>query len=273
MIHSQLSPPHRLAIDRFVAACQADDRVVAAVLGGSYASGQADAFSDLDLAVITTDATFDDFCSAREGFMRVLGEPLFLESFNSPITLFAIFDDGTELELSIGRESQFDGILIGPYAVLVDKRGILSGAVFTGTRPTEAEQIETLRRLVYWFWHDVSHCVAAVGRGQLWWALGQLEVLRRVCVELARLQMDFAEAPSGYDKVNQAVPVDVLAPLESTLCALQREPMVQALRDIVRFYRRLAPDLATAHGLVYPAALDRIISGHLDDLARSVRAW
>ena len=142
MIHSQLSPPHRLAIDRFVAACQADDRVVAAVLGGSYASGQADAFSDLDLAVITTDATFDDFFSAREGFMRVLGEPLFLESFDSPITLFAIFDDGTELELSIGRESQFDGILIGPYAVLVDKRGILSGAVFTGTRPTEAEQIE-----------------------------------------------------------------------------------------------------------------------------------
>ena len=136
--------------------CQADDRVVAAVLGGSYASGQADAFSDLDLAVITTDATFDDFFSAREGFMRVLGEPLFLESFDSPITLFAIFDDGTELELSIGRESQFDGILIGPYAVLVDKRGILSGAVFTGTRPTEAEQIETLRRLVYWFWHDVS---------------------------------------------------------------------------------------------------------------------
>ena len=59
MIHSQLSPPHRLAIDRFDAACQADDRVVAAVLGGSYASGQADALSDLDLAVITTDVVAD----------------------------------------------------------------------------------------------------------------------------------------------------------------------------------------------------------------------
>ena len=46
--------------------------------------------------MITTDATFDDFFSAREGFMRVLGEPLFLESFDSRITLFAIFDDGTE---------------------------------------------------------------------------------------------------------------------------------------------------------------------------------
>ena len=112
---------------------------------------------------------------------------------------------------------------------------------------------------MYWFWHDVSHCVAAVGRGRLWRALGRLEVLRRVCVELARLQMDFAETPSGYDKVNHAVPVDVLTPLESTLCALEREPMVQALGDIVRFYRRLAPDLATAHGVVCPAALDRII--------------
>ena len=52
---------HRVIMNRFVAACQADERVVAAFLGGSYARGTADAYSDLDLYLITTDAMYDDF--------------------------------------------------------------------------------------------------------------------------------------------------------------------------------------------------------------------
>ena len=49
----QLSHIHRAFIPRFVAACRADERVVAAFLGGSYARGTADAYSDLDLSLIT----------------------------------------------------------------------------------------------------------------------------------------------------------------------------------------------------------------------------
>jgi len=40
---------HQIVMNRFVAACQADERVVAAFLGGSYARGTTDAYSDLDL--------------------------------------------------------------------------------------------------------------------------------------------------------------------------------------------------------------------------------
>ncbi|HEX6383969.1 MAG TPA: nucleotidyltransferase domain-containing protein [Anaerolineae bacterium] len=46
---------HQIVIDRFVASCRADERVVAAFLGGSYARGAADEYSDLDLYLITTD--------------------------------------------------------------------------------------------------------------------------------------------------------------------------------------------------------------------------
>ena len=41
----QLPQNHQAVIDRFVTACQADERVVAAFLGGSYARGAADAYS------------------------------------------------------------------------------------------------------------------------------------------------------------------------------------------------------------------------------------
>ena len=46
---------HQAVLNYFVTAGLADERVVAAFLGGSYARGTADAYSDLDLYLITTD--------------------------------------------------------------------------------------------------------------------------------------------------------------------------------------------------------------------------
>jgi hypothetical protein len=97
---------------------------------------------------------------------------------------------------------------------------ILAGAIFPRYQPAQAEQIETLRRLVYWFWHDLSHFLAAIGRGQLWWAYGQLEELRRYCVNLVRLRHDFSAAANGYEKVEQAIPGEHLSSLQATCCQL-----------------------------------------------------
>src|SRR6266705_1411799 len=70
---------HQVVMNRFVAAGLADERVVAAFLGGSYARGTTDEYSDLDLYLITTDEAYDDFFAGREAFLRLLGEPLLLE--------------------------------------------------------------------------------------------------------------------------------------------------------------------------------------------------
>ena len=57
---------HQLIVDRFLAACQADAHIVAAFLGGSYANGTADAHSDLDLYLITTDEAYAEFLAERD---------------------------------------------------------------------------------------------------------------------------------------------------------------------------------------------------------------
>ena len=69
----RLPARHRAIVDRFVAACRADERVVAAFLGGSYARGTADAHSDLDLYVVTADGAYADFFADRAAFVRRLG--------------------------------------------------------------------------------------------------------------------------------------------------------------------------------------------------------
>jgi len=265
----QMPENHQVVMNRFVAACQADERVVAAILGGSYARGTADAYSDLDFGLITTDEAYEDFLAGREAFIRRLGEAVFLEDYNGDGAdfVFFFFSDGTEGELGLGRESHFTHIHAGPYRVLLDKKGILAGSVFSRHEPALAEQVETLRRLIYWFWHDLRHhFITPMAHGQIWSAYGALEDLRLTCVNLARLRENFSAEAEGYEKVEQALPVEQLAPLQTTFCALERGAMLSAALVIVQFYQELAPALARAHGITYPADLDRVMYERLEEL-------
>lgn len=263
-------PQHlQVVVDRFVAACQADERVVAAFLAGSYARGTADAYSDLDLCVITTDAAYEAFFAQREAFLRQLGEPIFLEDYHgSGVNLVCfMFAGGAEGELVFGRESDFQHMHEGPYTVLLDKKQLLADVVFAGYRPDRAEQIETLHGLISWFWHDLSHhFITPLARGHLWGAYGALEDLRHTCVNLTRLRQNFAVEAEGYEKVEQAIPIEQLLPLQATCCPLECEAMLQAIFVIVHFYQEVAPPLAQAHGIPYPAELERVMYARLEQL-------
>jgi predicted nucleotidyltransferase len=258
---------HQIITNRFIAACQADERVVAAFIGGSYARGKTDIYSDLDYGLIVTDETYEDFLAGRETFIRLLGEPVFLENYHgdSADVIFSIFSDGTEVELALGRESHFDHIQMGPFRILLDKKGILEGAVFSGYEPTQAEQIEMLRGMINWFWHNLSHhFITPIARGQLWSAYEGLEDMRLTCVNLARMRQNFSAKAEGYEKVEQALPIEQLEPLQATFCPMERGAMLRAALVIVRFYQELAPPLAQAHGLSYPADLARVMTGRLE---------
>jgi predicted nucleotidyltransferase len=120
------------ALDRFMAACREDTRVVAAFLGGSHVAGTADEYSDLDLYLIVGDQDYDTFFAERRAFVGCLGEPAFLEDFSDFgfDMVVCIFSSGVEGELALGRASGFDHIHGGPFEVLVDEEGILEGHDF-----------------------------------------------------------------------------------------------------------------------------------------------
>lgn len=264
-----LRPNHQAFVERFVKTCQADERIVAAFLGGSNVKGSADAYSDVDLCVITTDGSFEDFYKARESFLRLLGELVFLEDFENPHTLFYIFADDTEGELNFYKESQLDQIHSGPFQPLLDKKNILDGAVFAEREPAVSEQTEKLRRQVQGFWHELSHFITAMQRRRIWWAQGQLEALRAICVNLARLRHNFLDSEAGeeaYFKVEDVMPVKQLSPLKETFCRLEREEILKASLILVRFYLEVAPALAQRHGIKYSHGLERVMLDRLKKL-------
>jgi hypothetical protein len=111
--------------------------------------------------------------------------------------------------------------------------------------------------------------MAALGRGDLWWAYGQLEALRRYCVNLVRIEHGVEAQEEAYEKLEKAVPVAELTALQRTFCPMERDAMLRAALDIVRFFREQAPRVAEAYGFDYPAELEQLMSDRLDRLAAS----
>ena len=266
--------PNQLAfVNRLAEVCQSDDRVVAAFLGGSYAKGYSDSYSDLDVCVITIDQAFEDFCKEREDFLRAFGDLVFLESFGNPDTSFYIYADDTEGELNFASESRLHQIHSGAFKTLVDKKNILAEAVFPPFEPPSSGQVDKLRDLISVFWHELSHFITAMQRDQLWWARGQLEALRSVSVNLARLSHNFLDPEIGeeaYFKVETMMPVEGLSALRETFCTLDKVAMLKAAVTIVHFYQKLAPSLADQHEIEYPKSLERVMLNRLHKLQQGM---
>jgi hypothetical protein len=97
-------------------------------------------------------------------------------------------------------------------------------------------------------------------------AAGRLEALRHACVNLVRIQQDVQTQDEPYWKLDEEISTDPLEPLRSTFCQMEREPMLHAAHDIVRFFQERAPVVAATHGLPYPGELDALIGGDLEHL-------
>lgn len=256
---SSLRLTHQNIITHFISLCQTDERIVAAFLGGSYARNATDIYSDIDLSMIISDHAYEAFWIDIESFIKELGEPIFLERYSEAgfDSVFFNFAEEVECELVLGRQSSFTHIHVGPFQVLVDKEQILASVVFPRPSVAQAEQIEKLRSMISWFWHDLNHhFIAPLARERLWSAYGGLQALRLVCVNLLRLSEDFSAPLNDYEKIEDAVITERLVSLEATCCILERGAMLQAVSQVVKVYQELATDLSRRYGITYPATLE-----------------
>jgi predicted nucleotidyltransferase len=257
-------------LDRFVEACSNDERIVAAFLGGSHGRGQADAYSDVDLCVIARDDAYEALVGDRAGFVGRLGTPLFFEDFGFTGLVFFVLADGTEGELFFGSEARLEELEPGPtIRTLFDPGGILDGVAFAEERTDPAGQHEVLRQSLAWFWHELSHFIAAIGRGELWWATGQLESLRGHCVNLVRIEHGAFAGEEPYEKLDRTIDLAALSPIAETFVPMERDALLRAARELVRFYREKAPGVAEANGATYPVELQELMVKRLDDLGGS----
>jgi predicted nucleotidyltransferase len=265
--HEGVSVEHGDLIARFTDVCSADDRIVAAFVGGSVARGEADRYSDLDLCVIASDEAFDDVLANRSAIVQRLGIPLFLEDWGQgdPV-LFAILADGTDMELFCAREGRIHELQVGPVRPLLDRRGILKDLELPLRAPRAAELATELRHILAWFWLDDAHFIAALGRDQLWWAAGEIEALRGNCVNLVRIEQGLGSEGEPYWKIDAEASTAGLEPLRPTFVPMEPASLVRAASDLVSFFGTRGRAVAAAYGLTYPAELEKLMRDRLDAL-------
>lgn len=258
--------PRDQVVDRLVEVCSEDRRVIALFEGGSRARGEADEHSDIDVTVLVADDAFGEVLAGKEAFVRSIGDALFVEDFGIEHMTFAIFADGSELEIHFFAASGVDAINAGPHRVLLDPHEVLAGKIFPPGEPDDAARARQLREVLMWFWHDLGHFTTAIARGQLWWAMGQLEQLRNSCVNLARLEQGGEAEEEPYWKLEAEIATGPLEPLRSTFVPIERDALLGAGRDVLAFFREHGRTAAREAGMQYPEELDGLVGGRLDDL-------
>jgi predicted nucleotidyltransferase len=249
------------AIQSFTHACAEDERVTVALLGGSFATGLEDERSDLDLYFLILFEKYPEFFAKRHEFFKGFAVPVFLENFHDfgfDMLVF-ILNNGVEGELSMASDDNFLHIHGGTYKVLVDKKELLSDVVFPLQGPSQTDQVEILRKHLWWFWRDLSLFCVAIDRGQKWSANGYLESMRLRCVKLARLDWDFTSWASGYERVEKSADARSLELIECSFPTPAVDSMVKAANELIIFYRTIVPNLARKNNLEYPISLEELI--------------
>ncbi len=241
-----------VVVERFRQACEADDRVVAAFLGGSLATGRENGHSDLDLYVVAREDAATELVERRREFVAAWGEPVFtdvtpdFEELGFDMVHF-VLANGVTGEVAIGHPGNFRRMHGGPYRVLVDKAGVLHGVEFPLLSKSPEERRSTTRRALAWFWLHLIGVAKALARDQLWVAHTQLNDLRRCLWQLLRA----AELPAGEAQIHERA-------LAGSLVGFDRHQVLRAAGRLVALYQALAPVAAARYRLETPEALAQV---------------
>jgi len=189
--------------DRLLGLAEADPDVAAAAVTGSYAAGESDEWSDVDLA-------FGVRGAVRDALER--WTPLLYDGFGglhhwdlpwgSSVYRVWLLASGLEVDIAFTPADDF-----GP-------RGPSWSTVFGDA----AELVETPPQgrddLVGLAWHHVLHARICIERGQPWQAEWLVGGAREHILALACLRLGYA---TRFAKGNDQLPSEITRPLEETL--------------------------------------------------------
>jgi hypothetical protein len=218
--------------DRLLAAAEADPAIAAAALTGSEAVGEADRWSDLDLALSVT----GDPRTALADWTRRMYDAFGARhhwDLPSGSTTYRVFllPGWLEVDLAFTPEADF-----GP-------RGPRWRTVFGPADGGEASGPPSARDLAGLAWHHAWHARVCVERGRWWQAEQWIGALRGQILALACLRLG---RPTAHAKGAHLLPEEAIGALEGTLVrSLDETELRRALDAAVA---ALAAELGRAEG-------------------------
>lgn len=233
-------------LERIVDALNADERVVAAWLSGSFGRGgsEIDAWSDFDLHIAVEDESLSAFLSDRDTFYRQIGDPLLIQSdmasSSQPGSRFqlVIFPGPIEVDWIVGPESQ----AVRPQeTVVLFARKTIPVEIPKPLAPIERHDMAS-DSLVF-FWAMAPIAVKYAARGESRRASSQIDLLTGAFIRLWRL----VELPEGPDPSaagqNRATEPDLDAILPRLEWEISPSHALGVIRALCAEVERLHPAL------------------------------
>ena len=212
-----------LVRERLLRSAREDPAVLGAAITGSLATGDADRWSDIDLALAVSDPLDAVMWRWTRRMYAEFGAAHHWDLPSGPL-IYRVFllPDCLEVDIAFGPAAEFGPR--GPSWRLVFGQPA-PPPIAAPAGPDQAAGPDQPAGLA---WHHALHARASIERGRWWQAEHWIGALRTETLALACLRLGF---PTAYAKGAHRLPADLTGPLEATLVrSLDESELRRALR-------------------------------------------
>lgn len=242
-MHTHLHP-FQSFIDRAISVVRHDAETLGLAVGGSWASGEMDAWSDLDLVLVTTRPIAPDISQMRSYAAR-LGT--LLTSFRGdhvgePRLLIALYDSPLlHVDVKFLTLSEFHERVENP-VILWERDQLLTTVIQQSSAQYPAFDFQGIDDR-FWVW--MYYALLKIGRGEYFEALDFLSFVRSTVLG-PLLHLKNGGLPRSVRRIETSVDARDLTRLRKTVAMPDRDSLIDSLSETMRLYEdlldRLAPD-------------------------------
>ncbi len=219
----------------------ADDNVIGLAVAGSWVTNEMDAYSDLDLILVTKQKISNNKNLMLEYAKRlgVLLSGFTGEHVGEPRVLICLYDNPLlHVDIKFVTLEEFHTRIETP-TLLMDKSGQLKNAILNSQANYPYPDYQWVEDR-FWIW--IHYVLLKIGRGELLEAYDFMGFLRMVVFgPLLHIKND--KLPRGVRKVETDLKSEDLTRLKLTMPAYDSASLLQSLRNAVSLYRELRTEL------------------------------
>ncbi len=252
-----------------------DECVIACALTGSFASGSADEYSDIDLDILLDPSQSRDFFHNLPKTLAKIGNVLaYRESRWADRTVFVHFEDSSlfrRLDLHFYYTGKYSFPQSGvAYEIIFERDKANLPVVGQEEELNEIDPRTFLERRINTFLMQRMVNVRELKRGSLWHAYDSLQSGRLQIIDMLRCIYTPNRVTAGTKNLEEDLPRDVLTDLRNLISPLSVESIAQATLFSLSFVERYIKPFFKVNNMVYPERLANAIR----DLCKSeLKDW
>ena len=265
-----MTTPQTHFIDALAAKAEADPRIRAAWLAGSFGKETADRWSDVDAHLLIDSSALDQFRDEVETWLAQIRPLVFIRLMFSGRMVNAMTDEAMRLDVWL-HDDEIAAVAVDEARVLYEEEGILVWQPHPGDALTPDAAAELLGREIPEFWRCVAMLPVVVGREEkLVGAAGNSIILLALTNVLC--------AASGYrrDRGVKALNSFLLphhrrrVEEAALLTTLPHEETTRFPLRLARVMRECGPAICEQWDVAYPQAMEETVLRYVTQELRSL---